>query len=471
MESDLNNYISKTIDFHNKNNLSFNSNKLIPYNETKDSIFCISYDYFQNEIANIELLTGKECNIDLIEKDEFLNISNIIKEKNNNNFELIEIDTDDSVNIKVINYLNDLIEEAIINRVSDIHIEPLSNNIRIRFRIDGKLVFKDELEKDSIYNIIITRIKILTKLDISERRRPQDGRITFNYNNREIDLRVSIIPTITGEKIVLRILDSDLNELSLSSLGIKDDDLNYLIDESKKSSGMVLVVGPTGSGKTTTLYALLKEIYTDEINVTTIEDPVEYKIDDFNQIQVNYKQGLDFSSTLKNILRQDPDILIIGELRDIETVETAIRASITGHFVASTIHTQDAISTIFRLKDMGSKPYLVSQSLKTIISQRLVRKLCPYCKELSDDSFEDIKPLKHYKAVGCERCNNGYKGREGAFEILKIDRKIKELIVSNAGYDEILSYALDNGFTPLKSTLKEYVKDGTTSLEEIFMYI
>lgn len=471
MESDFNNYISKAIDFHKNNSLSFNSNKLIPYNETKDSIFCISYDYFQNEKANIELLTGKECNINLIEKDEFLNISNIIKEKNNNKFELIKIDTDDSVNIKVINYLNDLIEEAIINRVSDIHIEPLSNNIRIRFRIDGKLLIKDELEKDSIYNIIITRIKILTKLDISERRRPQDGRITFNYNNREIDLRVSIIPTITGEKIVLRILDSDLNELSLSSLGIKDDDLNYLIDESKKSSGMVLVVGPTGSGKTTTLYALLKEIYTDEINVTTIEDPVEYKIDDFNQIQVNYKQGLDFSSTLKNILRQDPDILIIGELRDIETVETAIRASITGHFVASTIHTQDAISTIFRLKDMGSKPYLVSQSLKTIISQRLVRKLCPYCKELSDDSFEDIKPLEHYKAVGCERCNNGYKGRVGAFEILKIDRKIKELIVSNAGYDEILSYALDNGFTPLKSTLKKYVKDGTTSLEEIFMYI
>lgn len=471
MEPDFNNYISKAINFHNKNNLSFNSNKLIPYNETKDSIFCISYDYFQNEKANIELLTGKECNIDIIEKDEFLNISNIIKEKNNNKFELIKIDTDDSVNIKVINYLNDLIEEAIINRVSDIHIEPLSNNIRIRFRIDGKLVFKDELEKDSIYNIIITRIKILTKLDISERRRPQDGRITFNYNNREIDLRVSIIPTINGEKIVLRILDSDLNELSLSSLGIKDDDLNYLIDESKKSSGMVLVVGPTGSGKTTTLYALLKEIYTDEINVTTIEDPVEYKIEKFNQIQVNYKQGLDFSSTLKNILRQDPDILIIGELRDIETVETAIRASITGHFVASTIHTQDAISTIFRLKDMGSKPYLVSQSLKTIISQRLVRKLCPYCKELSDDSFEDIKPFEHYKAVGCERCNNGYKGRVGAFEILKIDRKIKELIVSNAGYDEILSYALNNGFTPLKSTLKEYVKDGTTSLEEIFMYI
>lgn len=280
-----------------------------------------------------------------------------------------------------------------------------------------------------------------------------------------------MIPTIHGEKITIRILDSENKYKSLNSLGMSKVDSDYIKNEINKLSGMMLVCGPTNSGKTTTIYSLLNEINKENINIVTLEDPVEYKIYGINQIQINNRQGLMFNNTLRNILRADPEIISIGEIRDEETVQTGLRAAITGHYVFSTIHTRNSISAIFRLKDMKAKEYLISSALNTIISQRLIRILCDNCKEKSNEDLSRYNIKQHYLPVGCSKCNNGYKGRMGVFEIFKIDEDIKSLINSGGTYNEILNKAKSKGFKTLEENLIEKVNLGVTSFDEIIKLI
>lgn len=459
--------------------LDFNflyKNRVVPFDEDNYSIFCVSDSYDNNIVSNMEYMLKKDCKLNIISNDDMTLILKVYSNKINNlkksnKLRLFKIESsEDKSNSEIINYINELLEYSINNNVTDIHIEPFEENIRIRIRIDGALLVKDYINKD-FYSVIITRTKIQAKLDISERRLPQDGRITFNYNDKSIDLRISMIPTIHGEKITIRILDSENKYKSLNSLGMSKVDSDYIKNEINKLSGMMLVCGPTNSGKTTTIYSLLNEINKENINIVTLEDPVEYKIYGINQIQINNRQGLMFNNTLRNILRADPEIISIGEIRDEETVQTGLRAAITGHYVFSTIHTRNSISAIFRLKDMKAKEYLISSALNTIISQRLIRILCDNCKEKSNEDLSRYNIKQHYLPVGCSKCNNGYKGRMGVFEIFKLDEDIKSLINKGGTYNEILNKAKSKGFKTLEENLIEKVNLGVTSFDEIIKLI
>lgn len=459
--------------------LDFNflyKNRVVPFDEDNYSIFCVSDSYDNNIVSNMEYMLKKDCKLNIISNDDMNLILKVYSNKVNNlkksnKLRLFKIESsEDKSNSEIINYINELLEYSINNNVTDIHIEPFEENIRIRIRIDGALLVKDYINKD-FYSVIITRTKIQAKLDISERRLPQDGRITFNYNDKSIDLRISMIPTIHGEKITIRILDSENKYKSLNSLGMSKVDSDYIKNEINKLSGMMLVCGPTNSGKTTTIYSLLNEINKENINIVTLEDPVEYKIYGINQIQINNRQGLMFNNTLRNILRADPEIISIGEIRDEETVQTGLRAAITGHYVFSTIHTRNSISAIFRLKDMKAKEYLISSALNTIISQRLIRILCDNCKEKSNEDLSRYNIKQHYLPVGCSKCNNGYKGRMGVFEIFKLDEDIKSLINKGGTYNEILNKAKSKGFKTLEENLIEKVNLGVTSFDEIIKLI
>lgn len=459
--------------------LDFNflyKNRVVPFDEDNYSIFCVSDSYDNNIVSNMEYMLKKDCKLNIISSEDMNLILKVYSNKINNlkksnKLRLFKIESsEDKSNSEIINYINELLEYSINNNVTDIHIEPFEENIRIRIRIDGALLVKDYINKD-FYSVIITRTKIQAKLDISERRLPQDGRITFNYNDKSIDLRISMIPTIHGEKITIRILDSENKYKSLNSLGMSKVDSDYIKNEINKLSGMMLVCGPTNSGKTTTIYSLLNEINKENINIVTLEDPVEYKIYGINQIQINNRQGLMFNNTLRNILRADPEIISIGEIRDEETVQTGLRAAITGHYVFSTIHTRNSISAIFRLKDMKAKEYLISSALNTIISQRLIRILCDNCKEKSNEDLSRYNIKQHYLPVGCSKCNNGYKGRMGVFEIFKLDEDIKSLINKGGTYNEILNKAKSKGFKTLEENLIEKVNLGVTSFDEIIKLI
>ncbi len=459
--------------------LDFNflyKNRVVPFDEDNYSIFCVSDSYDNNIVSNMEYMLKKDCKLNIISNEDMNLILKVYSNKINNlkksnKLRLFKIESsEDKSNSEIINYINELLEYSINNNVTDIHIEPFEENIRIRIRIDGALLVKDYINKD-FYSVIITRTKIQAKLDISERRLPQDGRITFNYNDKSIDLRISMIPTIHGEKITIRILDSENKYKSLNSLGMSKVDSDYIKNEINKLSGMMLVCGPTNSGKTTTIYSLLNEINKENINIVTLEDPVEYKIYGINQIQINNRQGLMFNNTLRNILRADPEIISIGEIRDEETVQTGLRAAITGHYVFSTIHTRNSISAIFRLKDMKAKEYLISSALNTIISQRLIRILCDNCKEKSNEDLSRYNIKQHYLPVGCSKCNNGYKGRMGVFEIFKLDEDIKSLINKGGTYNEILNKAKSKGFKTLEENLIEKVNLGVTSFDEIIKLI
>lgn len=450
-------------------------NRVIPFYEDNNSVFIFACKRETNLILNIEYMLKKECQVHLI-ADEYLDrlLKYVDKRdiyKSNNKISIFKVeDQDETDNIEIIKYLNKLIETAIFNEVSDIHIEPQKDKLRIRFRINGRLVDKDYLPLDHL-QIIITRIKVLGRLDLAERRLPQDGRITFGYENRDIDLRISTIPTIYGEKIVIRLLDSSFKYNTLESLGLKAEEIMVIERNLLKQNGMTLVVGPTGSGKTTTIYSILNRINSEEINITTLEDPCEYKIEGINQVQINPRQGLKFSNTLRNILRQDPDVIFIGELRDQETVETALRSAITGHYLLSTLHVKDSVSSINRLKDMGGENFLISSALNLVISQRLVRTLCPDCKEeVSEDRF-NLGIEKSFKAIGCPNCINGYTGRKAVFEFLEIDDRIKEMINTNKSYFEILDYCRSKGFITMREKLFQEVINGTTSVEEIIKII
>jgi len=409
--------------------------------------------------------------------------SNILTQKALNEFSDAFLPTEDDTAVQeemlevatapIVKLINSIIEQAMRSKASDIHIEPSYNDIRVRFRIDGDLKEIMILPKSNL-SAITTRVKIIGRMDIAEKRIPQDGRVEMRFNDNEIDLRISTLPTVYGEKIVIRILDKSNFNYTKEGLGFSKNNLDKLNKMIAQPYGMLLVTGPTGSGKTTTLYTILRELNVQTKNVITVEDPVEYKLKGINQVQVNTKAGLTFAAGLRSILRQDPDTIMIGEIRDSETAEIAVRSAITGHLVLSTLHTNDSPSTIARLIDMGLEPYLVSSAVIGIISQRLVKLLCPKCKKKYEASDSEKKILgisgnniMLFKPVGCNSCNNGYRGRASVHEVMLVNENIRRLINKGANTDDIRSKALEEGMSTLLQSSTDLALKGDTSFEEI----
>ncbi|MBW6410201.1 GspE/PulE family protein [Clostridium weizhouense] len=384
-------------------------------------------------------------------------------------------DVDDVKNAPVVKMVDYLFKNSIEMKASDIHIEPFEYEIRIRYRIDGQLQTVNVLNIDSL-GPLVTRIKILAGLNIAEKRIPQDGRIMVKVGGKDVDLRVSILPVVYGEKIVIRILNTSNYNVGKEKLGISEKNLEKLNRIITNPHGIVLVTGPTGSGKSTTLYTVLNELNSNDVNIVTIEDPVEYTLAGVNQVNVNVKAGLTFANGLRSILRQDPDIVMIGEIRDNETAEIATKAAITGHLVLSTLHTNDAPSSIIRLIDMGIKPYLVATSVVGIMAQRLVRKICTKCKESykANQYEKEIlkvdkdKPLTLYRGKGCGYCNNtGYSGRIGVYEIMEITRRHREAINAGSNSDILRDISVANGMTTLGNECSDLVIKGVTTMTEL----
>lgn len=379
----------------------------------------------------------------------------------------------DEIAAPIINFLNTIIENAVINSASDIHIEPEEKNLRIRFRIDG--ILREIITTDiGMLNPLISRIKIMSNLNIAQKRIPQDGRIMFKTKGKNIDIRISIVPTTLGEKVVMRLFDKSNFSLSIESLGIDNKDIKKINSIISKPYGMILVSGPTGSGKTTSLYSLLNILNDVSKNLITIEDPVEYNFNGINQMQVNSKIDFTFAKGLRSILRQDPDIIMIGEIRDSETAEIATRSSLTGHLVLSTIHTNTAAGTITRLKDMGIEPFLLSSTVSCVISQRLVRKICPNCGKEYSSTIEEMKllgistPSSLKKGIGCPLCNNtGYKGRTSIYEIMEITPEIRALINNGASELEIEKASINSGMIKLKDCCANKVLNKITTTDEM----
>ncbi|UOB17882.1 GspE/PulE family protein [Abyssalbus ytuae] len=377
-----------------------------------------------------------------------------------------------------LSYTPDFLEKILFSAKetgsSDIHFEPYEEKCRIRYRLDGKLIEQYHIAIDE-YPVIVNKIKIKAGLDISEKRLPQDGRITITSETDEFDIRVSTLPTLHGEKIVLRILSKDASRLDLNDLGFTENELSIYKESIKKPNGIILISGPTGSGKTTTLYATLKLLNDSKTNILTIEDPIEYTLEGVNQVQLKEKIGLDFASALRTFLRQDPDVIMVGEIRDVKTANMAIRAALTGHLVLSTIHTNSAWATISRLIDMGVPSFLIASTLNVSVAQRLVRKLCPHCKrkekvkkDIFPENFSVPENLKsHYLAVGCNECyHTGYSGRKAIYEIIPITNELVKHIKNNQL--EIDSYLFEKNIKTLKNNAIQLISDGTTSVEEVY---
>jgi len=378
----------------------------------------------------------------------------------------------------VIRLVNTLISQALKERASDIHIEPFENNVLVRFRVDGVLHTVVTPPK-GVQAAMTSRIKVLSGMDISEKRHPQDGRFRVRIAGREVDVRASVLPTAYGERVVLRLLDRGRGVLSLAELGMNEDQLAQMSDVVAAPHGIVLVTGPTGSGKSTTLYGALMSVDRKNRNVLTIEDPIEYQLDHVGQMQVQSKIDLSFASGLRSILRQDPDIVMIGEIRDLETAEIAIQASLTGHLVLSTLHTNDALSSIMRLQDMGVEPYLVASSLLMVQAQRLVRSLCPHCKRArgvdesdwlamhaNPDDYRDINEV--YEAVGCDSCiQTGYTGRIGIFEMTRVSGQLRDAIHDGKGLQSLRRIAKKEGMKSLACDGARHVACGQTSIDEV----
>ncbi|HEX3021371.1 MAG TPA: GspE/PulE family protein, partial [Lachnospiraceae bacterium] len=379
-------------------------------------------------------------------------------------------------NAPIVQLVTKIIEQAVRQRASDIHIEALDNQVRIRYRVDG--VLKEVMRYEpELLSAIIARVKIIGGMDISEKRKPQDGRITSIVDRQEFDIRVSILPTVYGEKVVMRLTSKQNLTRNKKDLGFSEEELAKFDAILQNPHGIILVTGPTGSGKSTTLYTALSELNVEGVNIVTVEDPVEANINGINQVQVNTKAELTFASALRSILRQDPDIIMIGEIRDSETAEIAVKASITGHLVVSTLHTNSAASTITRLADMGVEPYLIADSTVGVIAQRLIRKLCPRCKrQVKAGSVDKVllgveeEDMVVYEAspVGCNYCSNtGFYGRIGVYEIMPITPDLKEAISRKANAEEIKRIALHEGMHTLRMSATRYVLDGTTTVGEL----
>lgn len=383
------------------------------------------------------------------------------------------IESANVANAPVVRMVNSIISDAVKSGTSDIHIEAMEDRVRVRFRIDGDLKEVMTLEKN-VLSALITRIKILGRMDISERRIPQDGRVETVIDDRPIDLRISVLPTVHGEKAVLRILDRNGLVVGKDQLGFTPKNLELFDKIIKAPEGMILLTGPTGSGKTTTLYAVLKELNNIKKNIITLEDPVEYRLDGINQVQINSKAGMTFASGLRSILRQDPDIVMLGEIRDGETAQIAVRAAITGHVVLSTLHTNDSVSTIARLVDMGIETYMVSSAVVGIIAQRLIKKICPRCKEYYIPSMEEMillgmeSPNYLCRGKGCNFCGgSGYAGRTAIHEILVVDREIRNMVNKGEEADKIKNAAKIKGMSTLSDSAKQLVLSGVTTVEQM----
>jgi type IV pilus assembly protein PilB len=378
----------------------------------------------------------------------------------------------------IVRYVNNLIEQAVQNRASDLHLEPTEDDMRVRYRIDGVLHELDSVPR-GVMAALTSRIKIMSGVDITEKRIPQNGRITALIRDRTVDLRTATLPTVWGEKIVLRVLDTGGIDLDMNKLGFTAHNLNRFAESFGKPHGMVLVTGPTGSGKSTTLYATLGRISKPEINVITVEDPVEYRLRGVNQVQVNHKAGLTFAAVLPAILRSDPDVVLIGEIRDGNTAQIAVEASLTGHLVLSTLHTNDAPGAVTRLTEMGIEPFLVGSSLDCVLAQRLARRLCDWCKEAyqaGDEElegarwpFQDLKvPDALYRPVGCRNCaNTGYRGRIALHEVMPISPEIETLTIRRASSNEIREVALSQGMYELRADGLAKAAGGLTSVREV----
>lgn len=380
------------------------------------------------------------------------------------------------VELPIVKFLDRVLLQAVEDRASDIHIEPRENNLVVRHRIDGILQEYTTKPMD-MHAGIVSRLKVLSNLDIAEKQKPQDGRIQFRIDGKDIDVRLSTLPTYFGEKAVLRLLSRNVVRLRIEDLGFSENNLNAFKGLIKEPYGIILVTGPTGIGKTTTLYATLNEINSIEKNIITVEDPIEYQLPIINQVQINLKKDLTFANALRFILRQDPDVIMIGEIRDSATASIAVESALTGHLVLSTLHTNDAPSSITRLMDMGVEPFLLAPSLLGILAQRLVRKICPECKEGYLPSKPEldaagltpvIKDLKFFRGTGCDNCRHtGYKGRTAIHELIVMDERIRELITNRASVDIIRQEAAKNGFKDMRFDGLKKVIAGMTSVEEL----
>ncbi len=379
-----------------------------------------------------------------------------------------------------IRLVNSILERAVTERASDIHLEPRESDLLVRMRIDGVMRKILNVPRD-VQASAISRIKIMSGLDIAERRVPQDGRFNVNVKDKSIDLRVSTLPTVYGEKIVLRLLDKSGGRVTKEAVGLSGSDLEKYDEMLKLRNGVLLLVGPTGSGKTTTMYAMINQLNTEDVNLVTLEDPVEYNVDGVNQVQINDKTGLTFANGLRAILRQDPDIIAVGEIRDGETADIAMRAAITGHIVLSTIHTNDAIGSIDRLRDIGVEPYIIASALRGVISQRLVRRICPKCRkaytpteeERHELGLDDEPDIQLYRGEGCPDCYNvGYRGRIAVFEMLPITPKVRTMIYEQRGRDAIeAELRQSEGFVSLHDNAMRLLREGVTTGEEVLRVV
>ena len=419
-----------------------------------------------------------------------------IQQRNKEKIQTFDYDVDDNTEVldespeediealenesEVIKFSTAVVAEAIKSGVSDIHIEPYRFNSRVRYRLDGILQEQEQFSKflHSNYGAVVTRFKIMGKLDIAERRLPQDGAIPFKIDGKVVDLRLSILPTANNERIVMRVLNKDAGDISLEQLNFEETDLKNLRKAIHGTQGLVLVTGPTGSGKTTTLYSILKEVSKPNLNILTAEDPVEYELDGVGQVQIKDDIGFNFSTALRSFLRQDPEIILVGEMRDKETVDIGLKAALTGHLVFSTLHTNDAPSTITRLQNMGTPDYLISAAVSLVLAQRLARKTCPECRVPDDDitpkaladlgfSVEQASRAKVQKGKGCPKCKDtGYKGRMGIYEILNVTKPIKEAILRQATTPELKEIATKEGFRTMQDMGREMILTGDLNFRE-----
>jgi len=468
--------------------------KIFPLELQEDKLKILIGDYVDKNIINdLRFVTHKW--VELIKVDPFFILELIEKQypqipsqreriENHSSLTFKTYHKDSALEVKqlkqevekapIVKLVNSLITQAISMGASDIHLEPFDNEFKVRYRIDGLLNEMETIPKDK-KAAVISRLKIMAELDIAERRRPQDGRIRVEGNEKIIDIRVSTLPTDFGEKVVLRILDKSQLNLELEQLGFDERRLTLFKEKIKLPYGMILVTGPTGAGKTTTLYAALNYIKNPDINILTFEDPIEYNLGGINQSQVKPEIDFTFANALRSFLRQDPNVIMVGEIRDFETMEIAIRAALTGHLVLSTLHTNDAPSAITRLLDMGAEPFLVSSSVTLVLAQRLVRRICEKCKAQTEISGEIKEKLglvngnpTFYKGSGCPYCNfTGYKGRIAVFEIMNISEKISELIVKKATASEIRNQAKKEGMLSLREDAIKKMLLGITTAEEV----
>lgn len=397
------------------------------------------------------------------------------KERGSRNLQKQQTEDEDVTNSPIVQLVKSIIEQAARQRASDIHIEPLEEKVRVRYRIDGALHEKSIYDRN-LLSAIVTRVKIIGGMDISEKRRPQDGRITMMIDRKEYDIRVSVLPTVFGEKCVMRLAQKKALTMDKKTLGFTDEQLKLFDSFLSHPNGIILVTGPTGSGKSTTLYTAVNELNHENVNVITVEDPVEANMDGVSQVQVNNKADLTFANALRAILRQDPDIIMIGEIRDEETAEIAVQASITGHLVLSTLHTNDAPGTMTRLIDMGVESYLLADAMRGVIAQRLVRTLCPHCKEkrlaLAEEKkmmgIETMEEVYLYEPKGCALCNDtGYYGRTGVYEMMPVTPSLRTEIARQVSTDEIRKAAMREGMKTLHSEVVRLVREGVTSYNEL----